>query len=130
MYLLYSLRHLCGRSLMHPHLCGRSLMHPQESRNWPRDILSFMRPLMWTLGAFRPNVQLFELLSTWFYRHPSMSNYRASLTKDLEEPSLWSSIATAASEIHSCQVKLSGDFTFIRRCCFMICCAELWILQK
>ena len=66
-----------------------------------------MRPLMWTLGAFRPNAQLFALLSTWFYRHPGMSSFRPSLSKALEEPSELS--ASFLSEVNTCRVRLSGD---------------------
>jgi hypothetical protein len=90
---------------------------PQESRNWPRDILSFMRPLMWTLGAFRPNARLFELLSVWFYRHPNLSAFRLSLTKPVQQPSAWSSAAASSVESHKCDVMLAGDETAPRLPC-------------
>jgi len=66
-----------------------------------------MRPLMWTIGAFRPNAQLFALLSAWFYRHPGLSSFRPSISKALEEPSALSSAFTR--EVDTCNVRLSGD---------------------
>jgi hypothetical protein len=63
---------------------------------------------MWTLGAFRPNAQLFELFGNWFYRHPEMSSFRPSATKTLEEPSAWEAALMSMSEVHKCHVKLSG----------------------
>jgi hypothetical protein len=68
-----------------------------------------MRPLTWTIGALRPSAQLFDLFSAWFYRHPGLSKFRQSMTKSLEEPSAWDSIAASTVEIHSCHVKLAGD---------------------
>jgi hypothetical protein len=80
----------------------------QDSRNWPRDILSFMRPLMWTIGAFRPRAQLLSLLSTWFYSHPKLSSFRPFINKTLESPSELQFSGTSMSS-NKCNVRLSGD---------------------
>lgn len=70
-----------------------------------------MRPLMWTIGAFRPRAQLFTLLSTWFYSHPKMSDFRPFINKTLEEPPALSFAGNSIDEVHKCRVRLSGNVT-------------------